>query len=243
MVLCGCTGDHKGKMNNEITFTATHPRQGDLFDSIHDLRLREITGKDSIELLAVHHVVEQGEAVEQILYLDRSAARLDKLRSESNGFGPMEFDSGILRHNPLPAMTGSYVQVFSYKGQYMMANVGDRVNSEQMVVTDSAIVWIPNGFNLLYYKSGQQSGNIVTYVVADEQRKSTDTIQIKMLGGSNKMQLWRWPHEYGSNYVMMMPIENLGDVPEINAHNSKSLDGNMDVAFDRINYDSIMNSK
>lgn len=244
ITLSGCHGNKPSENTLTTNGRDTSARcKGGLYDSIQDIRLQGEVCKDGIEILAVRHATSQGEPVEQLLYLDRSAARLEPFKTNAQGFGPMAFDSTVLRHNPLPAINGNYVQVFSYQGKYVMANVGDVTNSDIMVVTDSAVIWIPNGLNAFLYKSGEQSGDRVTYIVSDQQRNKVDTIHIRLLGGENKMQLWHWSHEIGAGYSLMMPLERLGAIPELNAINNRGLDGDMEVAFDKLNFDSLMNSR
>ena len=247
LTLVGCTDKHgKAEQSNSSTdSTSVSIRTGGLFDSIHDTRLRQAVAKESIELLAVKHVLLNGNATEQILYIDQNANKTIKSNLSADpypGLSNLISDSVPFLLNPLREMNGKYTEVFSYKGKYMTASIGDVIYSDEIIVTDSAMIWIPSGFNFLLYKSGERAGDKVTYVVSDD-KGQLDTIEIKQLKGDLKMQLWKWRKQGEVKYSFRVSDDKIGNLPGIFALNNIGLDGDMEVTFDKINYDSLMTVK
>lgn len=247
IILAACTSKHEniGPINSSTDSASLSNRTGGLFDSIHDTRLRQEVAKASIDLLSVKHVIVNGIALEQILFIDQNANKTIKSNLSADpypGLSNVISDSVPFLLNPLREMNGKYTEVFSYKGKYMTASVGDAVYSEEIIVTDSAMIWIPNGFTFLLYKSGERVGDKVTYVVSDD-KGQLDTIEIKELKGELKMQLWKWRKQGEINYSLRVPDDKIGYLPSIFALNNVGLDGNMEVTFDKIDHESLMNSK
>ena len=242
VALAGCNSKHSG--DQAATTTDSIPHMGGLFDSVHDAKLRGEVMKDYIDLLSVKHVLVNGNAIEQVLYVDHNANRSEKtpMINDYPGFASVLAECVDFMPNPLPEMNGRYTSAFSYKGKDMTANIGDAINSDEMIVRDSAIIWIPDGLDFLLYKSGERTGDKVTYVVSD-QDKSTDTIEIKMLKGDLKMQIWKWTKQGDIKDSLRVPQDKIGSVPAIVAENNTGLDGNMEVTFDKIDYDALWAGK
>jgi len=247
LMLTACTGKHDNaeQTNSATDSTSLNIRTGGLFDSIHDARLKQEVAKESIDLLSVKHVVVNGDAIEQILYIDQNANKTVKSNLSADpypGLSALISDSVPFLLNPLREMNGKYTEVFSYKGKYMTASIGDLIYSDEIIVTDSAMIWIPSGFNFLLYKSGERIGDKVTYVVSDD-KGQLDTIEVKQLKGELKMQLWKWRKQGEVKYSLRVSDDKIGYLPGIFAQNNVGLDGDMEVTFDKIDYDSLMTEK
>jgi hypothetical protein len=247
LLISGC---HNPRSTNSdatssVVQADTTKHYGGLRDSVTDTRLKGLVNSDSVELLAVKHVVLNSNKIEQILYIDHSTDRSDRFLMLDSMFGYIASaipDGHSILLNPIPAMNDRYIQVFSFRGKYVTTVVGDVKWSEEMLITDSAIIWIPDGLNVLLYKKGKRTGDRVRYVVSDE-KKHLDTIQIKMLGGELGMQLWKWRDHGDAGYYLMVPQSKIGLIPALWAVNNVGLDGNMDVQFDHINYDSLFTAR
>lgn len=246
ILLASCTGKH-GNDGQSATVTDSIPQKnktGGLFDSIHDTRLKKIVSDDGIELLSVKHVIFAGYPDEQILFLDHDADRntKDVFDDFNMNVAAMIPDSLTILPNPLTEMKGKYKEIFNYKGKYMTAYTGEITYSDEIVIADSAMIWIPDGMSFMVYKKGERAGDKVTYFVSETSGK-IDTIEIKLLNGELKMQLWKWPDHGHGGYSLRVPADKIGSLPYIVAANNIGLDGNMEVIFDKINYDSLWQTK
>lgn len=250
-LLAGCVGKtsnaDKSAANSAAIDAAKH--YGGLMDSIRETSFLTLVQKDSIELLAVKHVLIDTYHVEQILFLDyhidRSYDRENPDKSYKDLRKSFPIPDGLsMTINPFPEMMGNYISVFRYKGKYVTSDVSDDVasSSSEMVIADSAMLWFFMMPDIMLYQEAEKSDGKITYVVTSSSG-NPDTIEIKKLGGDLNLQLWKWPRFGNTQYLLRVPSQKAMFLPHIIERNTFGVEGSMMVQFDKINYDSLMSTK
>lgn len=249
VMLAGCTGKHSNgdqtsitKIDSTDTLTVndTMTRHDGLFDSIRDPSLREMVMHDSIEMLGVKHFNAGSIPGEEILYLDyripKNYGEIERLNSRSRqGEIKMLNFTETLAHinNPFPEMNGTYTEIKKYRGSFVTLSMMDETVETPTISDTNIFISRMMSVNCPYISATRKDGNIITYKIMEGQKPIS--IDIKMLGGKYKTQLWKG---FGNNmYELMVLDEKVIGMPVLVYTNNVGLaaGSGFDIKFDSIN--------
>lgn len=250
IMLAGCNDKHG---SGEQTVAGTDSlsksvKSASLMDSVHDDNFKKLLADDSIELIQVNHFMADTEHGEEILYLDKRASnsykekkQYESIKEGLQAWNSQFTDSLVHIRNPFPDMNGTYVHVGKFHGYYVVLSLGDESERIPLVMDTSIFICQMMSVNCPYISAERKNTNVITYHYME--RQNPMSIEIKNLGGEYGLQLWEG---FGrGKYELRVPVEKVGDMPELVYNNNIGLGaGNgFDIHFDPINYDSLMNSK
>ena len=226
-------------------------RHGGLFDSITEPSLFKMVTSDSTEIIEVSHKICNGYHVEFLTYIDhRVEGNLKKLKyiksliAKPMGNADCNIDDTIgYINNPYKDLNGIYIAVFRYKGRIVysggMDGGGwpDKVLMENIIYSFGDMGWCQH-----YVSVKNEDNNVIKYNLTKD-----EVLEIKPIDAKKGLQLWKW--DKGKYYELRVLLDKGLNLPTINFWNNlgEAACGNDSIMeppfFDKINYDSLMNSK